>query len=132
MYSHPHSHDDDFLFEQQRDRGNPWHSKPWFRTVEKTEVASPDDGEPTVTYRRRKWKVSIVDETDVTITVRVRPLRVMNPVQFTFPFRPEFNSFHKLATEAVDRYLSTMPISKSKRQRSRKPPTSRRNRPAGR
>jgi hypothetical protein len=121
MHSHPHSHDDDFLFEPQRDRSEPWHSKPWFRTVEKTEVASPDDGEPTVTYRRRKWKVSIVDETDVTITVRVRPLRVMNPVQFTFPFRSEFNSFHNLATEAVDRYLSTTPISKSKRRQSRKP-----------
>ena len=54
MYSHPHSHDDDFLFEQQRDRSNPWRSKPWFRTVEKTEVASPDDGEPTVAYQGRR------------------------------------------------------------------------------
>ena len=121
MYSHPHSHDDDFLFGQQRDRSNPWHSKPWFRTVEKTEVASPDDCEPTVTSRGRKWKVSIVDETDVTITVRVRTLRVVNPVQFTFPLRSEFNSFHNLATESVDPYLSTTPISKSKRRQSRKP-----------
>jgi hypothetical protein len=24
MYSHPHAHDDDFLFEQQRDRNDPW------------------------------------------------------------------------------------------------------------
>jgi hypothetical protein len=59
----------------------------------------------TIESRGRKWKVWVVDETDVTITVRVRPLRVMTPVEFTFPFRDEFNSFGTLAAEAVDRYL---------------------------
>jgi len=59
----------------------------------------------TVESRGRKWKVWVVDETDVTITVRVRPLRIMTPVEFTFPFRDEFNSFGSLAAEAVDRYL---------------------------
>jgi hypothetical protein len=34
MYGHPHAHDDDFLFEQQRDR-----SDPWFRPAE--EVTPP-------------------------------------------------------------------------------------------
>ena len=59
----------------------------------------------TIESRGRKWKVWVVDETDVTITVRVRPLRIMTPVEFTFPFRNEFNSFGTLAAEAVDRYL---------------------------
>jgi len=59
---------------------------------------------PTVKYRDRKWKVWVVDETDVTITVRVRPLRVMKPMDFTFPFRNEFGSFDNLAAEAIDRY----------------------------
>ena len=47
--SWPHSHDDDFLFEQQRDR-----SHPWFRTTVKveTEVATPaHDVETPATYR---------------------------------------------------------------------------------
>ena len=60
---------------------------------------------PTIEHSGRKWKVWIVDETDVTITVRVRPFRVMKPIEFTLPFRTEFNSFSNLATEAVDRYL---------------------------
>lgn len=34
MYSYPYSHDDDFLFEQQRDRNDPW-----FRPAE--EIALP-------------------------------------------------------------------------------------------
>jgi hypothetical protein len=62
--------------------------------------------ESTIERRGREWKVSIVDETDVTITARVRPLKTITPVEFTFPFRSEFNSFGKLATEAVDRYLN--------------------------
>jgi hypothetical protein len=57
---------------------------------------------PTIEHSGRKWKVWVIDETDVTITVRVRPLRKMNPVEFTFPFRSEFNSFNRLAAEAVD------------------------------
>jgi hypothetical protein len=60
---------------------------------------------PTIKCEGRKWKVWIVDETDVTITVRVRPLRVMNPVEFTFPFRDDFNSFGSLASETIHRYL---------------------------
>ena len=68
---------------------------------------------PTIECRGRKWKVWIVDETDVTITVRVRPLRVMNPVEFTFPFRPEFDSFDRLAAEAIDRYLGAQSSSRS-------------------
>lgn len=59
---------------------------------------------PTVESQGRKWKVWIVDETDVTITVRVRPLRVKESVAFTFPFRDEFRVFARLAAEAVDRY----------------------------
>jgi hypothetical protein len=65
---------------------------------------------PTIECKGRKWKVWIVDETDVTITVSVRPLRVMKPFQFTMPFRREFNTFSNLATEAVDRYLAA-PVS---------------------
>jgi hypothetical protein len=61
---------------------------------------------PTIERRGRKWKVWIVDETDVTVTVRVRPLRVKDSAEFTFPFRNEFNSFSNVAAEAVDRYLS--------------------------
>lgn len=60
---------------------------------------------PTIERKGRKWKVWIVDETDVTITVRVRPLRVMDSAEFTFPFRDEFRVFDKLAVEAIDRYL---------------------------
>lgn len=60
---------------------------------------------PTIERRGRKWKVWVIDETDVTISVRVRPLRVMESAEFTFPFRDEFRDFHKLAAEAVDRYL---------------------------
>lgn len=45
---------------------------------------------PTINRKGRKWKVWVVDETDVTITVRVRPLRVMTPIEFTFPFRDDF------------------------------------------
>jgi hypothetical protein len=67
---------------------------------------------PTIKCKGRKWKVWVVDETDVTITVRVRPLRVMNPVEFTFPFRDEFRSFDSLAAEAVDRYLEALASSK--------------------
>jgi len=66
---------------------------------------------PTIKCKGRKWKVWIVDETDVTITVRVRPLRVTNPVEFTFPFRDEFRSFGSLAAEAIDRYLAALPAS---------------------
>ena len=66
---------------------------------------------PTIKCKGRKWKVWIVDETDVTITVRVRPLRVTNPVEFTFPFRDEFRSFGSLAAEAIDRYLGALPAS---------------------
>ena len=60
---------------------------------------------PTVESQGRKWKVWIVDETDVTVTVRVRPLRVKEPVEYTFPFRDEFRAFNILAGEAIDRYL---------------------------
>jgi hypothetical protein len=63
---------------------------------------------PTVESKGRKWKVWVVDETDVTITVRVRPLRVLNSVEFTMPFRNEFKYFGNLATEAIDRYLETL------------------------
>lgn len=59
----------------------------------------------TIERKGRKWKVWIVDETDVTITVRVRPLRVIDSAEFTFPFRDEFRVFDKLAVEAIDRYL---------------------------
>jgi hypothetical protein len=62
---------------------------------------------PTIEREGRKWKVWIVDETDVTITVRVRPLRVMESEEFTFPFRDEFRAFDKLALAAIDRYLGT-------------------------
>lgn len=64
---------------------------------------------PTIEIRGRKWKVWIVDETDVTVTVRVRPLRIMDPAEFTLPFRAEFNDFDNLAAEAVDRYLGNAP-----------------------
>ena len=67
---------------------------------------------PTIKCKGRKWKVWVVDETDVTITVRVRPLRVMNPLEFTFPFRHEFRSFDGLAAEAVDRYLEAQESAK--------------------
>ena len=60
---------------------------------------------PTIECRGRKWKVWVIDETDVTITVRVRPLRVMESAEFTFPIRDEFSVFDTLAAEAVDRYL---------------------------
>jgi hypothetical protein len=56
---------------------------------------------PTIKCRGRKWKVWVADETDVTITVRVRPLRVMNTAEFTFPFRNEFRCFDDLAAEAI-------------------------------
>jgi hypothetical protein len=62
---------------------------------------------PTIEGKGRKWKVWVVDETDVTITVRVRPLRAINTAEFTFPFRSEFNSFGSLAAAAIDRYLQT-------------------------
>ena len=65
---------------------------------------------PTIKCKGRKWKVWVVDETDVTITVRVRPLRVMSPAEFTFPFRGEFKSFRRLAAEAIARYVE-MPAS---------------------
>jgi hypothetical protein len=58
-------------------------------------------------WLRKNANVWVVDETDVTITVRVQPLLIMNPVEFTFPFRSEFNSFGNLAAEAIDRYLQT-------------------------
>lgn len=64
---------------------------------------------PTVERKGRKWKVWVVDESDVTISVRVRPLRVKQPVEFTFPFREEFRSFDTLAGEAIDRYLGEGP-----------------------
>lgn len=64
---------------------------------------------PTIELKGRKWKVWIVDETDVTITVRVRPLRSLTAAEFTLPFRAEFNVFHNLAAEAVDRYLGDVP-----------------------
>ena len=60
---------------------------------------------PTIERKGRKWKVWVIDETDVTITVRIRPLRVMQPAEFTFPFRSEFDSFSNVVTEAVGRYL---------------------------
>ena len=56
---------------------------------------------------RKNADVWVVDETDVTITVRVQPLKVMTPVEFTFPFRREFNSFGNLKAEALNRYLRT-------------------------
>lgn len=62
---------------------------------------------PTIGRRGRKWKVWVIDETDVTITVRVRPLRVTEFVEFTFPLRDEFKVFDTLAAEAIDRYLGT-------------------------
>jgi hypothetical protein len=55
---------------------------------------------PTTKCRGRNWKVWVVDETDVTITVRVRPLRVLKPIEFTVPFRDEFMSFDNLVAEA--------------------------------
>ncbi len=67
---------------------------------------------PTIKRKGRKWKVWVVDETDVTITVRVRPLRVMSPAEFTFPFRNEFRCFDDLAAEAIDRYLEAQASSK--------------------
>jgi len=60
---------------------------------------------PTIEYKGRKWKVWVVDETDVTITVRVRPLRVTESVDFTLPFCDEFRAFDSLAAEAIERYL---------------------------
>jgi hypothetical protein len=68
---------------------------------------------PTIECRGRKWKVRVVDETDVTITVRVRPLRVMDSLEFTLPFRREFESFDRLAAEAIDRYLGAQSSSRS-------------------
>jgi hypothetical protein len=59
----------------------------------------------TIERNGRKWKVWVIDETDVTVTVGVRPLRVLKPTQFTFPYRGEFNSFGHLAAEAIDRYV---------------------------
>lgn len=64
---------------------------------------------PTIDLKGRKWKVWVVDETDVTITVGIRPLRVKKSFEFTIPFRSEFNSFSNLATEAVNRYLAIPP-----------------------
>jgi len=64
---------------------------------------------PTIELKGRKWKVWIVDETDVTVTVRVRPLRTKEPAEFTFPFRDEFKVFDRLAVEAIDRYLGETP-----------------------
>jgi hypothetical protein len=64
---------------------------------------------PTIERKGRKWKVWIVDETDCTISVRVRPLRVKNAVEFTLPFRDEFRAFEALAVEAIDRYLGKTP-----------------------
>ena len=66
----------------------------------------------TIESRGRKWKVWVVDETDVTITVRVRPLRIMTPIEFTLPFRDEFSSFDSLAAEVVDRYLEAQRCAK--------------------
>jgi len=60
---------------------------------------------PTIEYKGRKWKVSVVDETDVTITVRVRPLTVTESAEFTFPFCDEFKRFDTLAAQAIERYL---------------------------
>jgi hypothetical protein len=60
---------------------------------------------PTIEHSGRKWKVWVIDETDVTITVRIRPLRGMRTAEYTFPFRTEFKSFGNLAAEAVGRYL---------------------------
>jgi hypothetical protein len=60
---------------------------------------------PRINRKGRKWKVWVVDETDATITVRVRRLRVMKPLEFTFPFRDDFRYFNGLAAEAIDRYL---------------------------
>jgi hypothetical protein len=57
----------------------------------------------TIERNGRKWKVWVIDETDVTVTVGV--LRVLKPTQFTFPYRGEFNSFGHLAAEAIDRYV---------------------------
>jgi hypothetical protein len=69
------------------------------------QISNMQKNERTIELKGRKWKVWVVGETDVTITVRVRPLRIMAPAEFTFPFRNEFNSFGSLAAEAVDRYL---------------------------
>jgi hypothetical protein len=56
--------------------------------------------------------VWVVDETEVTITVRVRPLRIMKPVEFTFPFRNEFRSPDDLGAEAINRFLEAQLSSK--------------------
>ena len=69
---------------------------------------------PTIELKRRKWKIRVVDETDVTITVRVRPLRASNAAEFTFPFRGEFKAFNALAAEAEDRYLGDEPPPKAR------------------
>jgi hypothetical protein len=69
---------------------------------------------PTFELKGRKWKIWVVDETDVTITVRVRPLRALNAAEFTFPFRDEFKAFDTLAAEAVDRYLGEEPPPKAR------------------
>jgi hypothetical protein len=61
---------------------------------------------PTIELKGRKWKVWVVDESDVTVTVRVRPLRTTNTVEFTFPMRDEFRIFDTLAAHAIDRYLA--------------------------
>jgi len=68
---------------------------------------------PTIECRGRKWKVWVIDETDVTITVRVRPLRVMDTAEFTFPFRDEFRVFDCLVAEAVDRYLGRARVARA-------------------
>lgn len=61
---------------------------------------------PPIERNGRKWKVWVIDETDVTVTVRVRPLRARkNPTEYTFPFRREFSSFGVLANEAIERYF---------------------------
>lgn len=80
-----HSHDDDFLYASQ---------------------SHPDFANKFDWFRKIAY-VWVVDETDVTITVRVQPLKVMTPVEFTFPFRREFNSFGNLKAEAIERYLQT-------------------------
>ena len=69
---------------------------------------------PTINLKSRKWKIWVIDETDVTITVRVRPLRTANAAEFTFPMRDEFRGFDALAAEAVDRYLRQEPPPKAR------------------
>jgi hypothetical protein len=69
---------------------------------------------PTIERKGQKWKVWIVDETDSTITVRVRPLRSKDCLEITLPFRSEFNAFDALAAEAIDRYLEPPPAKAAK------------------